>query len=210
MSELRTMSWDPADRISSQWILNNWQLPQARCQSIGFTPLAYGICRSETTLRWNPQSLNDQAPPEQVAESSAQMPGLKQTSFTSHSFRPHGLGMFGCLCCQTGKIEAQEAWRMDTAQLHEVRYSFALPQSWPNELWKLLPGVCWDLVALIQTEFLPVSRQKKFSKTVTRRNTECSSSAAHLAKERRSTAAPSAPFVRASKHLQNRENSVCF
>ena len=99
---------------------------------------------------------------------------------------------------------------MDTAQLHEVRYSFALPQSWPNGLWKLLPGVCWDLVALIQTEFLPVSRQKKFSKTVTRRNTECSSSAAHLAKERRSTAAPSAPFVRASKHLQNRENSVCF
>ena len=92
---------------------------------------------------------------------------------------------------------------MDTAQLHEVWYSFAFLQSWPNGLWKLLPGVCWHLVALIQTEFLPVSRQKKFSKTVTRHNSECSSSAAHLAKERRSTAAPLAPTVSESKHLEN-------
>ena len=92
---------------------------------------------------------------------------------------------------------------MDTAQLHEVWYSFAFLQSWPNGLWKLLPGVCWHLVALIQTEFLPVSRQKKFSKTVTRHNSECSSSAAHLAKERRSTAAPLAPFVSRPKHLEN-------
>ena len=54
---------------------------------------------------------------------------------------------------------------MDTAQLHEVRYSFAFLQSWPNGLWKLLPGVCRDLVAVTQIELLWVSRQKKFSKT---------------------------------------------
>ena len=38
---------------------------------------------------------------------------------------------------------------------------------------------------------------------VTRHNSECSSSAAHLAKERRSTAAPLAPFVSRPKHLEN-------
>ena len=54
---------------------------------------------------------------------------------------------------------------MDTAQLHEVWYSFAFLQSWPNGLWKLLPGVCRDLVAVTQIELLRVSRQKKFSKT---------------------------------------------
>lgn len=48
---------------------------------------------------------------------------------------------------------------MDTAQLHEVRYSFARPQSWPNGLWKLLPGVCRDLVAATQIEIL--RKQKK-------------------------------------------------
>ena len=80
----------------------------------------------------------------------------------------------------------------------------------PPGFSQLLPGVCWDLEAKIQVKILPVSRQKKFSKTVTRHNSECSSSAAHLAKERRSTAAPSAPFVSRLKHLQNRENSVCF
>ena len=58
-----------------------------------------------------------------------------------------------------------------------------------------------------QIELLPISRKKKFSKTVTRHNSECSSSAAHLAKEARSTAAPSAP-VSELKHLQNREKSV--
>ena len=78
----------------------------------------------------------------------------------------------------------------------------------PPGFSQLLPRVCWDLVAPIQVKILPASRQNKFSKTVTRRNTECSSSAVHLAKERRSTAAPSAPSVCAPKHLQNRENSV--
>ena len=77
----------------------------------------------------------------------------------------------------------------------------------PPGFSQLLPRVCWDLAAETQGKILPVSRQKKFSKTVTRHNSECSSSAAHLAKETRSTAAPSAP-VSPRKHLQNREKSV--
>ena len=73
----------------------------------------------------------------------------------------------------------------------------------PPGFSQLLPRVCWDPFASIQVKILPVSRQKKFSKTVTRHNSESSSSAAHLAKERRSTAAPLAPFVSRPKHLEN-------
>ena len=103
-----------------------------------------------------------------------------------------------------------------TETFTQQRFPTKTPTKWclfevhPPGFSQLLPGVCWDLVAKTQVKILPVSRQKNFSKTVTRRNTECSSSAAHLAKERRSTAAPSAPFVRASKHLQNRRTqSAC-
>ena len=116
-------------------------------------------------------------------------------------------------------------WSFSTSaesQVHELKpivqqhFPAKAPLKWclfevhPPGFPQLLPGVCWDLAAPTQVKILPVSGQKKFSKTVTRHNSECSSSAAHLAKERRSTAAPSAPFVRTSKHLQNRENSVCF
>jgi len=52
-----------------------------------------------------------------VAESSAQMPGLKHPlQVIPFVMVWVCLVLFGCLCCQTGKIsiETKEAWQIDT------------------------------------------------------------------------------------------------